>query len=352
MVSKLLLWIVVVLAVEAMLYNGILARAEQDTGRVASNDSSQERTQDNIVVVIDASGSMNDKMQGGRRIDVAKRSLLSVLEKTPNTTNVGILVFNGAGKSGAWWLAPLGPLDLPRVKAELAKLQPNGGTPLGESMRVAADTLLGQRGKQLGYGTFRMLMLTDGEATDKLLVEKHLPLILQRGLRVDVIGMDMKENHSLATKVNSYRPAGSGDELAGAISEVFAEIGSSGQDSTDPELYGLVSSLSSDGALSVIGALSSKTNDPLLSVAAAGAQSAAQGTPILGGVVTTPVPQGGTATSINIGSWLRSAGIGGLVCVGVGVFVLWGLLRLAKAASRNEARELKTRTGRKGRPGW
>lgn len=314
------------------------------------------RTQDNIIIVLDASGSMNEKMKGERRLDVAKRSLLAVLQQVPPTTNVGILVFSGAGKTGAWWLAPLGALDLPRVQRELASLQPNGGTPLGESMRVAADTLLEQRGKQLGYGTFRVLMLTDGEASDQQLVEKHLPLMLQRGLRLDVIGMDMKQGHSLATRVNSYRAAGSGQELTGAINEVFAEVASTGKDATDPELYGLVSSLSSEGALGVIGALKPSGNEPLLSVPLASKGDNAGGglAASPGRSVTLPQPSsgGGSSSSASVSSIIKSTGIGALVCVGVGIVVLWGLASMARAAGRKKANELNAKAGRKGRPGW
>jgi Mg-chelatase subunit ChlD len=325
----------------------------------AGNEAGNPRTQDNVVIILDASGSMREPMKGGRRMDVAKASLLRVLENVPPTTNVGVLVFSGRNAQGSWWLAPLGPLNLPRVRDEIARLQPNGGTPLGEAMRVGADALLAQRTTQLGYGTFRLLVLTDGEATDKELVETHLPLILRRGLRLDVIGLEMKQNHSLATRVNSYRPAGSGDELAGAIAQVFAEVGSAGKDETNPELFALASSLSPDGALSVLTSLRDTSNDPLLGApqqamdAEQGSSSQGQpGTQSSGGSAAGP-GSGSSTGSSGVGNLLRGLGIGGLVCVGAGVMVLWGVLSMAKAASRKQANATSgKKKGRKGSSGW
>jgi len=330
-----------------------------NTGGEAGNEAGNPRTQDNVVIILDASGSMREPMKGGRRMDVAKASLLRVLESVPSTTNVGVLVFSGRNAQGSWWLAPLGPLNLPRVRDEIARLQPNGGTPLGEAMRVGADALLAQRTTQLGYGTFRLLVLTDGEATDKDLVETHLPLILRRGLRLDVIGLEMKQNHSLATRVNSYRPAGSGDELAGAIAQVFAEVGSAGKDETDPELFALASSMSPDGALSVLTSLRDTSNDPLLGApqqaveAEPGGSQGQPGTQSSGGGSAAGTGSGSGSGPSGFGNLLRGLGIGGLVCVGAGVMVLWGLLSMAKAASRKKANAMSAKKkGRKGSNGW
>jgi hypothetical protein len=340
------------------------APAHAQSMRVADESSlstSETRTQDNVVVVFDASGSMNEAMTGGRRIDVAKASLLRVLESVPATTNVGILVFSGRNASGAWWLAPLGPLNMQGVRAAIANLQPNGGTPLGDAMRVAADALIEQRAKQLGYGTFRLLVLTDGEATDKQLVDKHLPLILKRGVRLDVIGLEMKQGHSLATRVNSYRAAGSGDELSGAIAQVFAEVGGTSKDPLDPELFKLSGSLNSDGALGVLSALRDTSNDPLLGPAPGSEASSGRDGSVnvlgnqgsQGGQGSASTPSGASpSASASIMTWLKTLGLGGAVCAGVGIVVLWGLISLAKQAARSKARALDVKAGRKGRAGW
>ena len=53
-----------------------------------------------------------------------------------------------------------------------------GGTPLGEYMKQGADALLDARKKQFGYGTYRLLVVTDGEANDAGLVDGYTPDII------------------------------------------------------------------------------------------------------------------------------------------------------------------------------
>jgi uncharacterized protein YegL len=175
--------------------------------------------QQNVVIVLDDSGSMGDPMRSDRstrKIDAAKKALHAVLEQLPEDSRVGLVVLNG-GRGG--WLIPLGPVDTQGLDNTINRIRANGGTPLGKHMKVAADALLEARSKQT-YGTFKLLIVTDGEAGDKKLVEQYLPDILSRGLVVDVIGVDMQQNHSLATQVQTYRKADDPASLEQAISEV------------------------------------------------------------------------------------------------------------------------------------
>ena len=68
--------------------------------------------QDNVVVLLDASGSMLEKMKRGAqpKMQVAKQALQQVLADVPDTTNLGILVFGGRNVPDRW-IYPLGPID-------------------------------------------------------------------------------------------------------------------------------------------------------------------------------------------------------------------------------------------------
>ena len=136
---------------------------------------------DHVVIILDDSGSMNESMQGTRirKMDGAKRALTQVIEQIPESTKVGILLLNGA-KAANHWLVPLGPLDKNLAQAKVKSISAGGGTPLGEAMRIAADQLLQARAKAV-YGTYRLIVVTDGEATDKELLEQYLPDVLSRG---------------------------------------------------------------------------------------------------------------------------------------------------------------------------
>lgn len=154
-------------------------------------------------------------------MDGAKRALTQVIEQIPESTKVGILLLNGA-KAANHWLVPLGPLDKNLAQAKVKSISAGGGTPLGEAMRIAADQLLQARAKAV-YGTYRLIVVTDGEATDKELLEQYLPDVLSRGLVVDAIGVNMPNSHSLATRVHSYRRADDEAALSNAIVEILAE---------------------------------------------------------------------------------------------------------------------------------
>ena len=85
----------------------------------------------NVVVVLDASGSMNSFMRGTTtvKMDAAKDALKEVLAQVPPDTHIGLLVFGGGDNKE--WRFPLGPRDDNKIKAAIDRATPNGGTPLG-----------------------------------------------------------------------------------------------------------------------------------------------------------------------------------------------------------------------------
>lgn len=226
----------------------------------------QERLQDNIVVVLDASGSMNGPMPGSRqnKMAAAKEALWEVMQDVPPTTNVGLLVFShrNSRQLGAWPY-PLGPANRSQLRYAIYAPQPGGGTPLGQYLKIGADKLLEQRQKQHGYGSYRLLVVTDGQASDSYLVRQYLPDILARGITVDVIGVAMNSNHQLATQVHSYRNANDPQSLQQAVSSVFAEVSSSGDDSASEEDFALLASLPDGAAEQMLDTLASSGNHPI-----------------------------------------------------------------------------------------
>ncbi len=145
-----------------------------------------------VVVVLDDSGSMNQRMKGMRqgKMEIAKAALLSVLAGVPEDAEVGVLALNSIADR-RHWIVPLGPVDRSSLDRSISSIGANGGTPLGAAMKEAADALLAKRDKQV-YGTYRLLIVTDGEAGDQELVDAYLPAIKARGLITDVIGVDMR----------------------------------------------------------------------------------------------------------------------------------------------------------------
>ena len=218
----------------------------------------QVQVTDNVVVVVDASGSMGAPMGGSTRMSVAKDALKQVLEQIPDTTHVGILVFPRGN-----WVYPLGPRKESMLAGAIDSIQSGGGTPLGDYMKRGADALLEARKKQFGYGTYRLLVVTDGEAGDARQVEAYTPDIISRGITIDCIGVEMASRHTLATKVHSYRNANDPESLKQAISEVFAEVASGDAGPGGENAFELIADLPEATASAMLKSLSTSGNQPI-----------------------------------------------------------------------------------------
>ncbi len=217
-----------------------------------------------VVVLIDDSGSMDDPLRSNRnvrKIDAAKQALRTVLEQLPDAAQVGVLALNSQG-SDRNWIIPLGPINRSQLEAGVARLEATGGTPLGQAMKTAADRLLRLREKQY-YGDYRLLIVTDGEAQDGDLVDRYLPEIMRRGVTVDVIGVSMAQDHSLATRVDRYRAADDQASLQRAIQESLAETPLDPQDPNEASDFELLQGLTDADAQAVLTALTHVDNRPI-----------------------------------------------------------------------------------------
>lgn len=201
---------------------------------------------ENIIIILDASGSMKDKFradQSKSKMDAAKEALREVLAKVPKNTHIGLLVFSGSNVQDDW-VYPLGPKDTERLMAAINLPQPGGGTPLGKYMRIGANRLLEQRDKQYNYGNYRLLIVTDGIAQDEDKVAQYTPEIIDRQIRVDVIGVDMQTDHLLAKDADSYRRADNPGELVAAVSQILAETGGTDTDMDGEDAFEDIAPLS------------------------------------------------------------------------------------------------------------
>ncbi len=181
-----------------------------------------------------------------------------MLDQIPDTTHVGILVFPRGN-----WVYPLGPRKESMLTGAIDSIQAGGSTPLGDYMKRGADVLLNARRKQFGYGTYRLLVVTDGEASDRRKVEDFTPDIISRGITIDCIGVEMASRHTLATKVHSYRNANDPESLKQAISEVFAEVVSGDAGQAGEDAFELIAELPEATASAMLKSLSTSGNQPI-----------------------------------------------------------------------------------------
>jgi hypothetical protein len=219
---------------------------------------------DNVVIVLDASGSMKQTLSGTgmNKMEAAKSALKAVLQTVPQSTHIGLLVFSSANLKDDW-AYPLGPRNDAILMNVIDSIEASSGTPLGEYIKKGADRLLQERAKQFCYGSYRLLVVTDGEAQDQNLVERYTPEVMSRGVTMDVIGVGMKSDHTLARKVHSYRRANDPASLKRAVREAFAEIVGAGTDTTQADAFDLLAPIPSEVAAAMIQALSASGNHPI-----------------------------------------------------------------------------------------
>ncbi len=223
---------------------------------------------DAIVIVLDGSGSMSEKMIDSRtgstvyKIDAAKAALKDALVQVPANTQVGMIVFsNGESR---WVTNPqVGPIQHGALVAQIDQVQASGGTPLGVSILAGTNGLMREREAQYGNGRYQLLVVTDGQATDGIVMERYAPMVPQRGIRLDVIGVDMPggQTHKLAQWAHSYQSADDAVSLQAALKKAI-RVEAGGDDR--PVDFSATDGLSIDVARSWIAALAAPApNYPL-----------------------------------------------------------------------------------------
>jgi Ca-activated chloride channel family protein len=183
-----------------------------------------------VMLVLDASGSMNQPMSGsGTKLAAAKQAVHTLVRQTPDGARLGLAVYGaGTGNAAAEKAAgcrdvkvvhEVGPLDRSALTATVDGVQARGYTPIGTSLRVAAAALPTQ-------GPRSIVLVSDGQDTcappDPCEVAKDLA---RQGvaLRIHAIGfaVDRVASQQLACLARAtggtYFDAADAAELAGAL---------------------------------------------------------------------------------------------------------------------------------------
>lgn len=192
----------------------------------------------------------------------AKFALLPALDQMSPKTKFGCLVFS---KNFDGWAYPFGSFDQDRVWDRVKTIEAGGGTPLGRFIRMGANALLQERKKNYNYGTYRLIVVTDGEASDQNLMDFYARELVNRGITLSVIGVGMKQDHSLKALANQYVAANDAASLNKAVTAFLAEVPDAGIGSGDAEdLYQYLDIFKTDAVtLSVIDAISVTGNEPI-----------------------------------------------------------------------------------------
>ena len=126
-------------------------------------------------IAIDVSGSMDEPVAGrdGRKekkIDIARRAALDLVDQFATYARehpdepvlLGVYEFSRRrGDPDCRTVVPMGPPDREKASAAVARLDADGGTPIGQAMITAKRAL-----DETGLTRRHLLVVTDGENTD------------------------------------------------------------------------------------------------------------------------------------------------------------------------------------------
>jgi phage baseplate assembly protein gpV len=162
-----------------------------------------------IEIILDASGSMLQKLGNERRIDIAKRTLHKLVGSTiPAGTPFAFRVFGREVDSCQTDLdIPVAPLNVGPVQQRINALVAKNGakTPIGASLEKAADDLKAVTGEKL------IVLVTDGEETCGGDPAAAIASLRKAGVstRVSIVGFAL-DDAQLAATFRRWSDAGGG----------------------------------------------------------------------------------------------------------------------------------------------
>jgi len=162
-----------------------------------------------IEIILDASGSMLQKIGGQRRIDIAKQTLTQLTSSTiPAGTPFALRVFGREVNSCQTDLdIPVRPLDAGAVAAKINGLEAknNAKTPIGASLEKVTSDLASVKGERL------VVLLTDGEETCDGDPAAAIAALKKAGVtvRVNIVGFAI-DDEKLAGTFRHWAELGSG----------------------------------------------------------------------------------------------------------------------------------------------
>ncbi|CEE02614.1 hypothetical protein BT1A1_2821 [Caldibacillus thermoamylovorans] len=170
----------------------------------------------NVVFIIDASGSMAQKINGKEKMASAKDSILNFVNKLPKDAKVGIRVYGHKGTgsdadkalscSSSELVYPISNYNEGEFQAALNKFSPSGWTPIGLALREAKNDLASFDGAN---NTNIVYLVSDGidtcedqpiEAAKDLYSSNISPIINVIGFDVDNEGQNQLREIAAATE--------------------------------------------------------------------------------------------------------------------------------------------------------
>jgi len=184
--------------------------------------SAQDASPPELILILDASGSMWGRIGDEPKIVIARRAVAETLSGLPDEAAVGLIAYGHRRKGDCddiETLASMATLDRAALNAKLEGLNPKGKTPIARALRTAFDAVE-SRGKPVS-----VILVSDGLETcdaDPCQTVRDakatgLPFVLH------VVGFDVKEDEAAQLVCaaqaggGAYYSAANAEELAGVL---------------------------------------------------------------------------------------------------------------------------------------
>ncbi|HEX9830107.1 MAG TPA: VWA domain-containing protein [Thermodesulfobacteriota bacterium] len=189
----------------------------------------EESSGDNVLFILDSSGSMAGQLEGKAKIDVAKEVMTNLIKELPDGVKVGLEVYGHRSKGDCndiEVMVPIGEVDKEALIKKIESMHPKGKTPIAKSLEMAGEQL------QAMEEETTVVLVSDGEETcegDPCVLTQSLK---EKGIKVKVhvVGFDVgdKEKEQLSCIAEAgggrYFTAKNADQLKEALAEVKKEV--------------------------------------------------------------------------------------------------------------------------------
>ena len=178
----------------------------------------------NYYVVLDGSGSMSDKQCSGNqsKLETAKDALKEFAASVPADANLGLLLFTNGR---IYELVPLGTGNRQQFNETAKSASASGDTPLKDAINTGYAHLEQQAVRQLGYGRYVLVVVTDGQASPGQDPTGKVNWMLNNTpVELHTIGFCIGTNHSLNMPGRTvYKAADNPAALRQGLADVLAE---------------------------------------------------------------------------------------------------------------------------------
>lgn len=181
-----------------------------------------------VMIVLDASGSMAEKIGGVAKMDIAKKALADLLQGWDPAVEVGLTAYGHTRKGDCAdieTIVPVGKFDKAKLLAASERLKPLGKTPISDATMAAAEAL------SYGEDKATVILISDGEETCGKDPCEAAKAMKAKGVdfRAHVVGFDVGGKDSLPSRQLRCLAEGTGGKYfsakdAGELKEALASV--------------------------------------------------------------------------------------------------------------------------------